>query len=166
MTIVSLLPPTRGFIQMQGYVCMYWPWDCLRVAPCVDTLLMSMHVLPGRLLRPLGAGTQEGTCIRLSELGAALTTICNYLASYFIARRHLSAPCWILCPPHLAMGSTRNWSRVLAQIIHLALRFSISIEQLVWSSAGVCVVKCGGLCSSRFELLMGIRSSAKAPLLL
>jgi hypothetical protein len=134
MMIVSLLPPTRGFIQMQGCVCMYWPWDSLQVAPCVDTLLM--HVLPGWLLQPLGAGTQEGTCIHLSKFGATLTTICNYLASYFIARRQPPKPCWFLCPPHLAMGSTHNWSRVLAQIIHLALRFSISIEQLVWSSAG------------------------------
>jgi hypothetical protein len=52
----------------------------------------------------------------------------------------------LMCPPHLAMGSTCNWSRVLAQIIHLALRFSISIEQLAWSCAGVCVVKCVGWC--------------------
>jgi hypothetical protein len=28
------------------YVCMYWPWDCLRVVPRVITLMA--HVLPGR----------------------------------------------------------------------------------------------------------------------
>jgi hypothetical protein len=33
----------------------------------------------------------------------------------------------LICPPHLAMGSTHNWSRVLAQ------------------KCRGCVVKCGGM---------------------
>jgi hypothetical protein len=49
----------------------------------------------------------------------------------------------LICPPHLAMGSTHNWSRVLAQkcrgcVVKCGGMYG-QVQGFAWSSAWVCV---------------------------
>jgi hypothetical protein len=62
MTIVSLLPPTRGFIQMQGYVCIYGVWD---ISGC-------LHML-GRQTVSISAQAETQQEIHIRESGLGLT---------------------------------------------------------------------------------------------